>query len=408
MRVLPCLLAVGCSGTVDTVTPVTLHEDTGVEPIAGPTSAVFDDSFVHTLHITLSPDSVTTLSRETEPYGTDPVYVPGDIVWDDVPVANVGVRIKGRWGTWRPLDEKASFKIDMNRYVSGQDLDGFKALTLNNLIIDCSFMREPLAYPVYEAVGIPGPRTSYVEIFVNDELYGLYLNVETPDDRYLERHFDHPEGPLYDADYILWGNGSYTVLDYYPDLVQYFELEEGEDPDHARLAALVALIEDAAGDPDFYERTAALWDWDHHHRMVAGEMWTGQNDGYSLNQNNYLTFLGPEGERARVLPWDHDYAFLHARDWGFSWDNPDGRMTALCLDDPACRADQLAALETLLDRVPDLDLPDRAEAIADLIDPYIEDDPRRECSWRQIDAYRDSLDRWFNNREGELRQQWGL
>jgi hypothetical protein len=268
-------------------------------------------------------------------------------------------------------------------------------------------MREHMAYPVYESMDVPVPRTAYVWMTVNGEDYGLYLNVESIDDAYLDRHYADGNGNLYDADYILWEDGSYTVLDFYSYLIQFFEQEEGDDVAGEDLASIATLLDTWEGSESFYEETSAVIDWDHHQRMVAAEMWIGQNDGYSLNRNNYLVYFEPNS-LVTIQPWDHDYAFLRASDWGFSWYYPQGRLTSACLGDPSCRAAQVARIEEVLGAVDALGFNDRFDETRAMIAPYIADDNRRECSDSYVSWYQDIIESWSYSRNGELRTMWGL
>ncbi len=385
-------------------------EDTGPEVIVGGGAGdawVFSEDKVHQLDITISQENIDILNEQSGTYSSETVWVEVDATYDGVALPSIGMRLKGRYGSWRSFEDKPSIKLDVNRYVDGQDLEGIKSLTFNNMISDCSFMREHMAYPVYEAMGVPVPRTAYVWMTVNGGDYGLYLNVESIDDVYLERHHDDSDGNLYDADYILWDDGSYTVLDFYTSLSQYFEQEEGEDVGGADLTEIAAMLDALGGTAEFYTATAEQIDWDHHQRMVAAEMWVGQNDGYSLNRNNYLVYFEPDGPMT-IQPWDHDYAFLEAYDWGFSWLSPTGRLTSLCLDDADCRADQVARIAEVIEVVNEIDFDGRFDATQDMIEDYIEDDWRRECSDSYVSWYQSELEGWRYSRNNALRSLWGL
>ncbi|MFT5679550.1 MAG: hypothetical protein ACI8RZ_000454 [Myxococcota bacterium] len=394
----------------DTTPADTEPEDTGPESVEGAGSGdawIFNPAMVHALDITISQDNIDTLNDKSGAYSSETVWVEVDATYDGLPLPSIGMRLKGRWGSWRSFDGKPSIKLDLNRYVDGQDLEGIKSLTFNNMVIDCSFMREHMAYPVYEAMGVPAPRTAHVWMTVNGEGYGLYLNVESIDDVYLERHHDDSEGNLYDADYILWDDGSYTVLDFFTTLSQYFEQEEGEDIGGADLTEIAAMLDALGGTADFYTATADRIDWDHHQRMVAAEMWVGQNDGYSLNRNNYLVYFEPDGPMT-IQPWDHDYAFLSASEWGFSWTNPTGRLTNLCLADADCRADQISRIAEVIEVVDEIGYDDRFEFTQDMIAPYIDADQRRECSDSSVGWYQSDLGAWKGTRDDTLRAMWGL
>jgi spore coat protein CotH len=384
--------------------------DTGVEEVGGVddfAAWVYDQSIVHTLEIELSDQAFEELYLYSEAYESSH-WVEGNIVYDGERVDSVGVRLKGRWGSWRSVYQKAAFKIDFNHYVDGQVFYGLKGLTLNNMVIDYSYLREHLAYKVYEAMGVPSPRNAYTWVTVNGEAFGLYMNVETADDVYLSRFYDDSDGNLYDADYIRWPDGSYSVLDFYTSLAPLFEQEEGEDTSGDDLMALSQMLDETVGSAEVYQTSADWIDWDHHHRMMAAEMWTGQIDGYSLNQNNYLVYFDPSDGRMDVLPWDHDYAFLHASDWGFSWYWPRGRLSGLCVADTDCQAHLKDQVREVISQVESLDLMTQLEETRAMILPYVEADPRKEAGMDYTIWYQNVLREWIMVRNAELEEMWGL
>ena len=183
--------------TDDTEPPT---NDTGVESIEGSgedDSWIYNPDIVHTLDIGISSKNIEILNDKSGAYSSETVWVDVDITYDGIAMEDVGLRLKGRWGSWRSFEDKPSLKLDFNRYVDGQEFAELEGMTLNNMIIDCSFMREHMAYPVYEAMGVPVPRTAYVWVTVNGADYGLYLNIESIDDVYLDRHHEDGNGTLY-------------------------------------------------------------------------------------------------------------------------------------------------------------------------------------------------------------------
>ena len=52
--------------------------------------------------------------------------------------------------------DKKSFKIDFNKFISGQNYDGLKKLNFSNGFKDPTCMREKLFFDVCRQVGVPG------------------------------------------------------------------------------------------------------------------------------------------------------------------------------------------------------------------------------------------------------------
>ena len=127
-------------------------------------------------------------------------YVRADFQYDNQIIHNVAVRPKGNSslmsvaGSGSP---RLSLKIDFNFFNSAQSFRGLKKLCLNNGFSDPSFIREVLGYEIFDQMGLPSPRTAFVDVFVNDLHLGLYTQVEPIDKAFLTRHFANPDGNLY-------------------------------------------------------------------------------------------------------------------------------------------------------------------------------------------------------------------
>ncbi len=368
-----------------------------------PSDVMFGLDVVH--RIELFADEGDLAALYPEPYE----YIPARMVFDEVEVGEVGLRLKGRWGSFRDLSHKAAFKIDINRFEPGKRLNGLKKLTLNNMVVDCSCAKETVAYAAFRAAGVPAPRTGYAWIELNGEAYGLYLHVESVDDLFLERHFDDPGGNLYEANYVVWDDGSYTLVDFDPFSQQFYELEEGQDVGMADIHAITDALDATLGGDAFYDELAALVDWEHHQQLTAAEQWTGHVDGYSLNINNYRVYFDPAiGGRARLLPWDLDYAFYQDWEWGFSWHAPNGRLSEGCFQDMQCEQEYRLAADAACDRIDDGDLLQVLDDAAGLINDHVADDPRIECDAMYVEYYQGLLQNWVFGRSAEVRAAWGL
>lgn len=127
-------------------------------------------------------------------------YVRADFWYDGYRYPNAGVRAKGNSslmsvaGSGSP---RLSLKVDFNFFNSALSFRGLKKVCLNNGFSDPTFVREVLAYEVFEQMGFPTPRTAFVDLYVNTTHLGLYTQVEPIDKNFLSRHFDNPNGNLY-------------------------------------------------------------------------------------------------------------------------------------------------------------------------------------------------------------------
>jgi len=243
---------------------------------------------------------------------------------------------------------------------------------------------------------------------INDSDYGLYVLVETQDDRFLDRYWEDDSGNLYDGKYWMDENWNYTLLDFGDGVDSYFQLEEGVDVGHADISAISGAYTAAGGTPDYYAVLDELVEWPKLHRMWAASQWLGQNDGYCLNRNNYRVYFDPEDGRAEMIPTDLDYSFMWASEWGLSWSGPNGNLAAACLSHADCKADWRETVAEVLDLIDGMVLQERADQIWDLIQAEVKADPRRECSFDSVIYERNQVDQWILWRSAEVREHWGL
>ena len=372
-----------------------------IEHSADPADWIFNQETVHSIELFVDDDGIASLYAEPN------VYVEGSATFDGSDLGVVGIRLKGRIGSFRTLDQKAGFKVDLNRYEPEKRFHGLEALTLQNSVVDCSWMKEQLGYRVYRDAGVRASRTGWTEVRLNGELYGLYNLVETTDDRFLKRQFEEPDGNLYDGKYLWYGGYNYTLLDFHPDLVEYFQLEEGLNP-RDDINAMADVVQAAASGGDFYADTQDVINWERQHRQVAVAQWIGHVDGYSMNQNNYRVYFDPGDDlRAVIVPWDLDYAFLKAGAWGMDWNSPRGLLTSYCRADEDCWDAQRDAMAWLLEEVIDeRAYVDLLEDGADLIENYVETDPRKECGMSDHTWAVSTLRSWVRGRDTAMEDFW--
>ncbi len=127
-------------------------------------------------------------------------YVRADFCFDGERINNVAIRPKGN-SSLRSVgmsgSPRMSFKVDFNFFNSAQSFRGLKKVNFNNGFSDPTFIRETLGYKIFEEMGLPTPRTAFVDLWVNDQHMGLYTQVEPVDKLFICRHFTQVNGNLY-------------------------------------------------------------------------------------------------------------------------------------------------------------------------------------------------------------------
>ena len=138
-------------------------------------------------------------------------YVKADLWYDGELLSNVAVRTKGN-SSLRTVagtgTSRYSLKVDLNFFNAARNLGGVKKLNFNNGFSDPTLIREFMSYELFRQMGVPAPRASFVDLWVNDMHMGVYTMVEQVDKSFLSQHFSDANGNLYKpempAAYLDW------------------------------------------------------------------------------------------------------------------------------------------------------------------------------------------------------------
>lgn len=343
------------------------------EPPPGPAGWLFDPGTVVEIDLELPQESIDVLEVEPEEAYQPATFslTAGQQTYGPL---EVGARLKGGLGSFRPLSQKAAFKLKFDELVEDQSFFGLEKLTLNNMAQDPTMIHEALAYESFRALGIPASRTGYAWVKVNGEPYGLYLNIEVLDAISLPRWFGSTRH-LYE--------GSYGT-DVTPGAAALFEVDEGKKSKREDLEALIAAAN--AGEGDWSDGIAAVADLEQMTRMWAVERYIGHWDGYAghgahLAPNNYYLHSGDTGADAgifRMLPWGTDWTWETRLGFG----QKGGFLLDRCLADASCAATYREALVETGAGLSALDLESRTIELAATVAPWqaLELTPRREHS----------------------------
>ncbi len=223
-------------------------------------------------------------------------YVPATIREGKTIWTNVGVHLKGGYGSFRSLDEKPGFTLNFDKFSEGQRFHGLQKLSLNNSVQDGSYLSDNIARGLHNSAGVPTPRLDYATVELNGRYLGLYLLSEGWNKQFLRRHFTNVKGNFYDF------GGAH-------DIDKPTPASFGENrTNHTALGALVA----ATREKDHTKRIAQMrktLDMDRFLTMMALETLTWNWDGYANNKNNYRAFVDLDKNRVVFLPHSIDMTF---------------------------------------------------------------------------------------------------
>lgn len=240
-------------------------------------------------------------------------YFPAVFVHGDEIFADAGLRFRGG----RPrLFQKKSLKVSLRKT---RQFEGRSVVNLNAAAMDDDYLTEPLAYWFYERAGVPASKTKFVRVDLNGDFWGLFIDVEQVNERYLENRAMDPDGALYKAvgvvgslrklDGILYQGQEYSYQSQYEkktredepydDLIDFIHRLHATPP-----AQMEAFLEENLEVEDYVNYLAVtnlLCVWD------------------SIQHNFYFYRDTNRTGKWRVVPWDNDHAWGEW-EWNYYYD----------------------------------------------------------------------------------------
>ena len=272
----------------------------------------------------------------------------------------VGVHLKGAWGSWRDVTQKAAFKIKMDAFVKDQTLFGISKFTLNNMVQDPSYIHESLTYRLYRALGVPTPRTGYANVTLNGIDYGLHLNIETMNKELLSR-WGITSNHLY--------KGAVPYFpDFYPGYESQFAIESGSNTDTSDLTEFIRV--QSLGASAWWTSMGKIADMKQMTLGWATELYVGHWDGYVMNKNNYFLNFDRYG-KVTLLPWGTDQTW----NGSLSYFRAPALIINKCWAVPTCYSMYQQSLADVANKAEELQLEVMASEVSSAISSAVSSDP---------------------------------
>lgn len=277
-------------------------------------SNAFLQQEVAKIYITMNPQDFNTMVGDSlgSTFEFPAKFVYSSSVLNDT-IDSVGIRLRGNTSL---QSAKKSFKIDFNVYQPGFKWYDLKSLNLNGEHNDVSIMRSRTCQEMLRWSGLPAARTSYVEVYINGEYKGLYINVEHLDDQFIEARFVNDDtGNLYKAK---WGaDMTFQGLNQAP-YHSLYELKTNEaQDDFSGLVHFMDVLNNSSAS-EFPCAIQEVLDVELFLNSLAFQILVGQWDGYTYNKNNYYLYQRPSDGKFVFLEYDLDNTF--GIDWiGIDW-----------------------------------------------------------------------------------------
>jgi spore coat protein CotH len=216
-----------------------------------------------------------------------------------------------------------------------QTLFGYRMLKLRAMIpIDPSYMKEFLAYDMYNSIGLPTTKYSYVRVFINNDPIGLFGFTENFKNPWLRNEFangdkDYNQGTMFVAGTskpdpnavgkttgIIVKNGvadlGYLGNDLSPYERGIYDVKEkpsNKKSDFSHIRDLTKFIADASNtttDDSVVPRWENMINVDSFLRGLALEILIGNVDGYYGFAHNYLLYNDSKTKRIYFSGQDLD------------------------------------------------------------------------------------------------------
>ena len=244
------------------------------------------------------------------------VYIPANLTLTDLTGTytfdSVGVRLKGNSSFSHPGDKK-SFKIDFNKFISGQNYDGIKKLNFSNGFKDPTFMREKIFFDISRERGVPCPRANFSTVTYNGEPWGFYTMVEQIDDQFLDWRMLDDNGNLFQAGSNFGGGDGEANLEYLgtsqSSYESSYELKSNEDAnDWTDLIEFIDFINNTSTS-EFETGLNNILDLGPYLSSAAIDNLFGNLDSYTQSARNYYIYHNIGMGKWQWIKWDGNEAF---------------------------------------------------------------------------------------------------
>lgn len=228
---------------------------------------------------------------------------------DGTTYKNIGVRYRGS-KSFTTGGQRNPLYIKLNFIDKKQKHQGYKRLKLSNALRDPSMVREVLGYEIARKYMV-APKANYAKVYINQEYYGLFTNIEAVDSEFLEEHFEHDDNVFIKCTPDIKNKAPkgcmpnvFGALAYEDDVTCYmnnYELESDEG-----WGDLIHLTDILNNHPEKIESVLAvdqtLWMLAFNNVLVNLSSYSGRSS------QNYYLYQNDKGQFTPII-WDLNLAF---------------------------------------------------------------------------------------------------
>lgn len=338
----------------------------------------FDKDKVMEVNIEIDENELEDMfeNAKEEEYKSAAVTINGD------KYENIAVRPKGNSSLNAVASDsdsdRYSLKIKFDKYDDNQTMSGLTQLNLNNCYSDPTYMREFIAYSIFEDMGLKTPEFAYAKVCINGEYHGLYLAVESILEPFIENNFEDSTGDLYKSTGKNGGSLVYKDdnIESYPDL----ELKSDGEGDSQKLIDMISALNSGENIENYLDVESVL-------KYIAINTAMLNLDSYQGTfAHNY--YLYEKDGKFTIIPWDFNMAFGGFRQGNTSGDelididNPtmvsveQRPLVNMLLSNEEYKESYYGYLEEIVEKYYDSDyLENMTSKLYELISLYVKEDP---------------------------------
>lgn len=317
-------------------------------PATAQTADFYDLDTVRDIRLYFSQTNYWTLLTNNYRSKTE---IKADMKVDGKTYKDCGVRFRGNTSYTRVPGQKKGFNIRLDSFVPGQDVQGYDHLNLNNGYHDPTFMREPLTYAICRRY-LPAPKANWVRLWLNDQYWGIYINVQQPNSRMMKDWFEDDDGNRYRGFGFPFDNSALRWLG--PNVSSYTNNYEFKKGDGTDLVAMIGVLNNTplsqfeATVPGAVNVDGAFWYCGVLNTLV-------HTDSYIGTGKDHNHYNDPHHGRFHIYPFDVNESLAAETSQGatmspsYNTTNTRRPLMHRPLQLPSLRARYIAHYRTLLD-----------------------------------------------------------
>ncbi|MCP3762279.1 CotH kinase family protein [Domibacillus sp. A3M-37] len=211
-------------------------------------------------------------------------------------------------GSYTRKFRKRSFWIE---FVDPNRFSGARVIHLNAEYRDPSLMRNKLSFDFFQDLGVLSPQSQHINLTRNGSFKGVYLQLESVDDLFLEKR-GLPSGPIF---YAVNNNANFSLMrdeKRKESLLSGYRRVLGTESDDAFLHEFINKI-NTIPLSDFSDEIPRHLNINTFLCWFAGAVCTMNNDGFT---HNYALYRNSETGLFEIIPWDYDATWGRKVDGG--------------------------------------------------------------------------------------------